>query len=75
MLVVEPERTVIVRSGLAKKCRQDSTVLILNALLRNGIAQPCRACLCFGNVEDSFLLSLFFVIFPTYLAISLELLV
>ena len=46
LLVVEPERTVIVRSGLAKKYRQDSTVLILNAMLRNRVAPPFPSCLC-----------------------------
>ena len=53
LLVVEPERTVIVRSGLVKKRRQDSTVLIQSALLRNEVAQPLPSFLCLYSRLES----------------------
>ena len=40
------------RSGLETKCRQDSTVLILNALLRNGVPQPLASFLCSGTLQN-----------------------
>ena len=53
LLVVEPERTVIVRSGLVKKPRQDSTVLIQSALLRNEVAQPLPSFLWNSDINKS----------------------